>query len=53
LNGDSLVALKKVKIRKSEEGLPKELVREVESNECFDEDSKYVVKIKEVFLGKI
>ena len=50
------VAIKKVKIRKVEEGLPKELVREVESIEAiasnYDLKENFIVSIIEVYLGK-
>ena len=44
------VALKRVKIRRAEEGLPKEFVREVESLQRLLH--KNIVKIEEVFVGK-
>lgn len=52
------MALKKVKVRKPEDGLPKELVREIESVNALkrkfkgDLNSKNIVDIKEVYLGK-
>ncbi len=44
------VAIKKVKIRKTEDGLPKELLREIESIEILkqrfpDLNSKYIINI--------
>ena len=47
---DTLVAFKKVKIRKADDGLPKEFLREIESLQLLD--SKHVIKVKEVFVGK-
>ena len=44
------VALKRVKIRKAEEGLPKEFVREVESLQRLLH--KNIIKIEEIFVGK-
>ena len=38
-----------------EDGMPKEAIREIESQELFSEDGeaeKYIVRIKEVFVGK-
>jgi serine/threonine protein kinase len=48
-NGD-IVALKKVKIRKADDGLPKEFLREVESLKYVSHPN--VIKIREVFVGK-
>ena len=45
-----MVALKKVKIRKADDGLPKEFLREVESLKYLEND--YIIKMKEVFVGK-
>lgn len=49
------VAIKKVKIRKMEDGLPKELIWEIESQELIAEPKEnqpnYVVKIEEVYIG--
>jgi hypothetical protein len=44
------VAIKKVKIRKTEDGLPKELLREIETIEILkrrfpDLNSKYIINI--------
>ncbi len=47
---NTLVALKKVKIRKADDGLPKEFLREVESLKYVVHP--HVVKIREVFVGK-
>ena len=47
---DTLVAFKKVKIRKADDGLPKEFLREVESLRYVSHEN--VVEIKEVFVGK-
>jgi serine/threonine protein kinase len=47
---NKLVALKKVKIRKADEGLPKEFLREVESLKYVTHEN--VIKIKEIFVGK-
>jgi cell cycle related kinase len=51
----SKVAIKKVKIRKMEDGLPKELIWEIESQELITEPKEdqpnYVVKIEEVYIG--
>ena len=44
------MALKKVKIRRADDGLPKEFLREVESLKYVT--SPYVIKIREVFVGK-
>jgi len=46
----TLVALKRVKIRKTDDGLPKEFLREVESLKHLSNDN--IVKIREVFVGK-
>ena len=45
-----MVALKKVKIRKADDGLPKEFLREVESLKYVVHPN--VIKIREVFVGK-
>jgi serine/threonine protein kinase len=45
-----MVALKKVKIRKADDGLPKEFLREVESLKYVLHPN--VIKIREVFVGK-
>ena len=47
---NTVVALKKIKIRKAEEGIPKEFVREVESLQRFDHEN--IIKVHEVFIGK-
>ena len=47
---NSIVALKRVKIRKVEDGIPKEFVREVEALQRFDHEN--IIKISEVFIGK-
>lgn len=47
---DTLVALKKVKMRKADDGLPKEFLREVESLRYVAHEN--VVQIREVFVGK-
>ena len=47
---DRVVALKRVKIRKAEEGLPKEFVREVESLQRLLHEN--IIKVEEVFVGK-
>ena len=44
------MALKRVKIRKVEDGIPKEFVREVEALQRFDHEN--IIKISEVFIGK-
>jgi cell cycle related kinase len=49
------VAIKKVKLRKVEDGMPKEAIREIESQELIadsEEADRYIVKIREVFVGK-
>ena len=49
------VAIKKVKIRKPEDGLPKELLREIETIETIKSHHaqlKGLVDIQEVFVGK-
>ena len=54
LRTDKRYAIKKVKIRKMDEGLPKEFLREIESRECLkkvDRES-HVIDIQEVYLGK-
>lgn len=51
----SKVAIKKVKIRKPEDGLPKELLREIETIETIKSNHKnlqHLVDIQEVFVGK-
>lgn len=45
-----LVALKKVKIRKAEDGLPTEFIREVESLSRLKDEN--IVTINEIFVGK-
>ncbi len=45
-----MVALKKVKIRKADDGLPKEFLREVESLKYVVHPN--VIQIREVFVGK-
>ncbi len=45
-----LVALKKVKIRKAEDGLPTEFIREVESLSRLKDEN--IVTINEIFIGK-
>lgn len=45
-----MVALKKVKVRKADDGLPKEFLREVESLKYVSHEN--VIKIREVFVGK-
>ena len=47
---NSIVALKRIKIRKTEDGIPKEFVREVEAVQRFDHPN--IIKISEVFIGK-
>ena len=47
---NSVVALKRVKIRKVEDGIPKEFVREVEALQRFYHEN--IIKISEVFIGK-
>ena len=47
---DKTVALKRVKIRKAEEGVPKEFIREVESLQRLLHDN--IIKIDQVFVGK-
>lgn len=47
---NKLVALKKVKIRKADDGLPKEFLREVESLKYVSNEN--VIKIREVFVGR-
>ena len=47
---DSLVALKKVKIRKAEEGLPQEFLREVETLQRLKHPN--IITINEIFVGK-
>jgi serine/threonine protein kinase len=47
---DMLVAVKKVKIRKADDGLPKEFLREVESLKYLSHPN--VIKIYEVFVGR-
>ena len=47
---DTLVAVKKVKIRKTDDGLPKEFLREIESLKHLQSD--YIIAIREVFVGK-
>ena len=47
---DQVVALKRVKIRKAEEGLPKEFVREIESLQRLLHEN--IIKVEEVFIGK-
>ena len=54
--GDRVV-IKKVKVRKPEDGLPKELVREIEATNALrsaygtDLTSLHIVNLREVFLG--
>ena len=45
-----MVALKRVKIRKTEDGIPKEFVREVEAVQRFAHAN--IIRISEVFIGK-
>ena len=45
-----MVALKRVKIRRAEDGIPKEFVREVESLQRFAHEN--IITISEVFIGK-
>lgn len=45
-----LVALKKILIRKTEDGMPKEFIREVESLQRVLHDN--VIKISEIFVGE-
>lgn len=45
-----LVALKQVKIRKAEDGLPKEFIRELESLKLINDEN--VIQVREVFVGK-
>ena len=47
---NKIVALKRVKIRRVEDGVPKEFVREVEAVQRFDHEN--ILKISEVFVGK-
>ena len=47
---NKIVALKRVKIRRVEDGVPKEFVREVESVQRFEHEN--ILKISEVFVGK-
>ena len=47
---NTIVALKRVKIRKAEEGLPKEFVREIESLQRLLHEN--IIKVEEVFIGK-
>mmetsp|Transcript_33757 Transcript_33757/g.41690 ORF Transcript_33757/g.41690 Transcript_33757/m.41690 type:complete len:82 (+) Transcript_33757:1-246(+) len=47
---NKVVALKRVKIRRVEDGVPKEFVREVEALQRFNHEN--IVKIDEVFIGK-
>ena len=47
---DKIVALKRVKIRKAEEGLPKEFVREIETLQRLLH--RNIVRIEKVFIGK-
>ena len=47
---DTIVAFKKVKIRKADEGLPKEFLREVESLKLISNHN--VIQIKEIYVGK-
>ena len=44
------VALKRIKIRKTEDGVPKEFVREMEALQRVLHPN--VIKVKEVFVGK-
>ena len=50
MRDDQIVAVKKVKIRNAEQGLPKEFVREVESLQRVLHPN--VIQIKEIFVGK-
>ena len=47
---NTIVALKRIKIRKAEEGIPKEFVREVEALQRFAHEN--IITIFEVFVGK-
>lgn len=47
---NQIVALKRVKIRKAEDGIPKEFVREVEALQRFSHAN--IITISEVFIGK-
>ncbi|CDW72478.1 cyclin-dependent kinase 1-like isoform 2 [Stylonychia lemnae] len=47
---DSIVAFKKIKIRKADEGLPREFLREIESLKQIKHEN--VITIKEVYVGK-
>ena len=47
---NKIVALKRVKIRRAEDGVPKEFVREVEALQRFDHEN--ILAISEVFIGK-
>ena len=47
---NTVVALKRVKIRRADDGIPKEFVREVETVQRFDHPN--IIKISEVFVGK-
>lgn len=47
---NKIVALKRVKIRRVEDGVPKEFVREVEAVQRFEHEN--ILKISEVFVGK-
>lgn len=44
-----------MKLRKVEDGMPKEAIREIESQELIqdcEESNRYIVTIKKVFVGK-
>ena len=47
---DTIVAVKKVKIRKADDGLPKEFLREVESLKYLVHEN--IIQVREVFVGK-
>ena len=47
---DTIVAVKKVKIRKADDGLPKEFLREVESLKHLVHEN--IIQVREVFVGK-
>ena len=44
------MALKRVKIRKAEDGIPSEFIREVESLSRLQHDN--IIAVKEIFVGK-